>query len=84
MQGEIRVLLWQGPDRMQMVWQDHGRFGREVVPRPHLAKRRPLGNSADSLPSCTEQPVRWVSLALNPSYALRKPTAPSGKPLPYS
>jgi hypothetical protein len=26
---------------MQMVRQDHRRFDREGVPRPHLAKRRP-------------------------------------------
>ena len=53
---------------MRRRFGDHGRFGREVVPRPHLAKRRPLRNSADSLPSFTEQANPMGFAALNPSY----------------
>jgi hypothetical protein len=39
--GEIRVLPWQGPDRMQKIRQDHGGFDGEGMPRAHAAERGP-------------------------------------------
>jgi hypothetical protein len=39
--GEIRIAIGQGPDRVQVIRQDHGGFDREGMPCPHLAKRRP-------------------------------------------
>src|ERR1700730_3231607 len=39
--GEIRIAIGQGPDRVQVIREDHGGFDREGMPCPHLAKRCP-------------------------------------------
>ena len=39
--GEIRIAIGQGPDRVQVIRQDHGGFDREGMACPHLANRRP-------------------------------------------
>ena len=37
--GEIRIAIGQGPDRMQVIRQDHGGVDGEGMPCSHLAKR---------------------------------------------
>ena len=39
--GEIRIAIGQGPDRVQVIRQDHGGLDREGMACPHLAKCRP-------------------------------------------
>ena len=39
--GEIRIAIGQGPDRVQVIREDHGGVDREGMPCSHLAKRRP-------------------------------------------
>src|SRR5437667_413572 len=41
--GEIRITIGQGPDRVQVIREDHGSFDREGMSCPHLAKRYPSG-----------------------------------------
>jgi hypothetical protein len=40
--GEIRIAIGQGPDRVQVIREDHGGFDREGMPSAHPAKRGPL------------------------------------------
>ena len=50
--GEIGIAVGQGPDRVEVIRQDHGAFDRKRMPCTHLAKRRPqqsdmLGQQAE-------------------------------------
>jgi hypothetical protein len=67
-QGKISVSLWQGPDRMQMIRQDRGRFNRNGMSRLHPAKRGP--EKADLLGQQPEPPVGQID---------RKEVAPAGE-----
>jgi len=56
--GEIRIAIGQGPDRVQVIRQDHGGFDREGMSCPHPAKRR--AQQSDVLGQQAEPPVGQI------------------------